>query len=71
MPTIGAVNVFIVDDVLVFESRLRIDADGAPNAYGPAGTEPLDALANAGHPGNWWGIVTDDAGNLTSAPSAR
>jgi hypothetical protein len=36
-----------------------IDADGAPNAYHPAG-EGLDVLANAGKPGNWWGVVTDD-----------
>jgi hypothetical protein len=38
---------------------LSIDYDGAPNAYAPAGFgTPLDKLANAGHPGNWWGIAT-------------
>lgn len=37
---------------------LVIDADGAPGAYAPHGG--LDALANAGHPGRWWGLVTDD-----------
>jgi hypothetical protein len=38
---------------------LAIDADGAPNAYHPD-NKGLDYLANAGKPGNWWGIVTDN-----------
>src|SRR5580765_7782088 len=41
---------------------MTIDADGCPHAYGPEGTKPLDYLANAGYPGNWWGIVTDAEG---------
>ncbi len=56
---IGDVEVFQLGDALVYESGLAIDADGAPNAYHPAG-QGLDALANAGRPGNWWGVVTDD-----------
>jgi len=43
---------------LVYESGLAIDADGAPDAYHPDG-QGLDHLANAGKPGNWWGVVTD------------
>jgi hypothetical protein len=44
-----------------FESPLSVDADGAPKAYGPHGLQgTLDDLGNAGHPGNWWGILTDD-----------
>jgi hypothetical protein len=50
---------------------MAIDADGAngqtggvpvyaPKGYDPA---PLDFLANAGGPGNWFGIVTDSDGN--------
>jgi hypothetical protein len=40
-----------------------IDADGSPHAYHPKGSPPgLDYLANAGKPGNWWGIATDDNG---------
>ena len=46
---------------------MQIDADGAngqtggvpvyaPKGYSPA---PLDFLANAGGPGNWFGVVTD------------
>lgn len=39
-------------------SGMAIDADGSPHAYNPTDTG-LDYLANAGHPGSWWGIVTD------------
>lgn len=39
-----------------------IDADGAYHAYHPQSQKGLDALANAGHPGNWWGIATDRNG---------
>lgn len=49
-----------------FVAGMTIDADGANGhdgsrrgAYGPKGTDPLDHLANAGEPGNWWGIVTN------------
>lgn len=44
---------------------MMIDADGANGqssapVYAPAGWGPtLDYLANAGKPGNWYGIVTD------------
>ena len=53
-----------------FTSPLHVDADGAPKAYHPptpshrSGSPPgLDRLANAGSPGNWFGIVTDRHGN--------
>jgi len=45
-----------------FVSGMTIDADGAPNAYGPDDTG-LDNLANAGVPTHWDGIVTDGDGN--------
>ena len=45
--------------LLVYEAGLAIDADGAPDAYHPDDTG-RDHLANAGKPGNWWGVVTDD-----------
>jgi len=46
---------------------MTIDGDGANGqtggvpVYAPAGftPEPLDFLANAGKPGNWFGVVTD------------
>lgn len=44
---------------LVYEGGLAIDADGAPDAYHPE-DRGLDYLANAGKPGNWWGVVTAD-----------
>lgn len=39
-----------------------IDADGAYRAYHPKSQLGLDALSNAGHPGNWWGIETNRNG---------
>lgn len=48
--------------VITFVDGFHVDADGSPRAYGPAGTKPLDYLANAGTPGNWWGIATDKQG---------
>jgi hypothetical protein len=45
-----------------FVSGMSIDADGAPNAYGPDDTG-LDDLANAGVPAHWDGIITDRDGN--------
>jgi hypothetical protein len=45
-----------------FVSGMTIDADGAPNAYNPDDTG-LDALANAGVPGHWDGIIADRSGH--------
>ena len=44
-----------------FKSGMSIDADGSPHAYNPSNTG-LDALGNAGKPGNWWGLSTDAKG---------
>lgn len=49
-------------DAFFFVSGMTVDADGAPNAYHPDDTG-LDALSNAGIPGQWNGIVTDDDGS--------
>ncbi|MGZ6141928.1 MAG: peptidoglycan-binding domain-containing protein [Myxococcales bacterium] len=64
------------------KGRLMIDVDGAPNCYHPDNKNvrtdylnfdvekhdgALDWLANGGHPGNWFGVVTDD-GNNTGTP---
>jgi Fungal chitosanase of glycosyl hydrolase group 75 len=51
-----------VDGSVKFVAGMTVDADGSPRAYGPAGTRPLDYLANAGSPGRWWGIATDTSG---------
>lgn len=62
--TVGGVPVYQDEDGSVhWVGELTIDADGCPHAYGPEGTEPLDYLANAGYPGNWWGVVTDGEGD--------
>ncbi|GEM_PF-1224161 len=42
-----------------YKSSMSIDADGAPNAYHPNDTG-IDFLGNAGRPGNWWALVTDN-----------
>jgi hypothetical protein len=39
-------------------TNMKIDADGAPNAYHPNNTLGLDDLKNAGYPNsNWWSSV--------------
>lgn len=43
-----------------WSSGMVLCADGAPNAYHPTNDRlALDFIANAGRPGNWWGVVTD------------
>ena len=46
----------------VFRGKMAICADGAPKAYNRNDTIGLDYLANAGRPGNWWALVTDQSG---------
>jgi hypothetical protein len=60
---IGYSNINTLDDddsSFFYESGLMIDADGAYHAYHPDGKPGLDYLANAGHPGDWWALVTDN-----------
>src|SRR5215470_7277362 len=45
---------------IFYKSGLAIDADGAFRAYHPDDQPGLDSLAHAGHPGNWWALVTDN-----------
>ncbi len=61
---VGKTTVFQSENAGAFHytSGLQIDADGAPNAYHPYGLG-LDYIANAGRPGNWWGIATNADGN--------
>ena len=46
----------------IFRAGMMICADGAPKAYHKSNDKALDYLANAGRPGNWWAIVTDERG---------
>jgi hypothetical protein len=68
LSTVGGSHVWQLKGVpnaaaFFFECGLTVDADGAPKAYGPSGLAgTLDNLGNAGHPGNWWGLVTDTHG---------
>jgi tetratricopeptide (TPR) repeat protein len=48
------------DSAFFYNSGMEIYADGAYRAYHPDGQSGLDNLANAGQPGNWWGVVTDN-----------
>lgn len=58
---IGHVVIWSVEDeALFFRAGMQVDADGAPQAYHPGRARGLDNLDNAGKPGNWWSLVTDD-----------
>ena len=50
------------DHSVVFQAGMEIDADGAYCAYHPRPEDHkgLDSLDNAGHPGNWFGVETDN-----------
>jgi hypothetical protein len=43
-----------------YEAGMMIDADGGYHAYNRDNNLALDYLANAGRPGNWWALVTDN-----------
>jgi Fungal chitosanase of glycosyl hydrolase group 75 len=50
------------ESAFCYRSGAAINADGSPHAYHPDEEKGLDLLANAGYPGNWWGISCDAAG---------
>lgn len=50
-----------IGNALAWQSGMAIDADGDPAAYAPAGGGD-DNLGNAGHPGDWYGVVCDAGG---------
>jgi len=60
LAVIGGVRVFQDGGAVFWKHGLNVDADGAPRAYSPVPGRGLDYLADAGHPGNWWGIVTSN-----------
>jgi len=57
--SVGSHNVYGNTKGAFYKSELTIDADGAYRAYHPKNIG-LDYLANAGSPGNWWALVTDN-----------
>lgn len=60
LATLGGVEVRRDGGLISYTSGLQIDADGSPRAYHPTSSWGRDRLVNAGHPGNWWGILTDN-----------
>jgi hypothetical protein len=63
--TIGGIAIYRDElGAVLFKSGCTVNADGSPHAYAPdaSGLSALDYLANAGEPGNWWGIACDDGG---------
>jgi Fungal chitosanase of glycosyl hydrolase group 75 len=60
--TIGGKTVYNIESKKVFivTSGFMIDADGSPKAYHKNSKIALDYLGNAGKPGNWWALATDN-----------
>lgn len=52
---------------IFYKSGFAVDADGAFEAYHPKSAFGLDALAHAGHRGDWWALVTTN-GKKTGRP---
>lgn len=52
------------DGSYIVHAGMAIDADGSPKAYCPdgSGLPALDYIANAGRPGDWWGLACDGDG---------
>lgn len=61
LATIDDIPIYWDAAKLSWRSGAAIDADGSPRAYGPHNTG-LDWTANAGSPGNWFGVATDKRG---------
>ena len=59
---IGNVTVYKHNGAIVAIAPVAVDCDGAPNAYNADDTG-IDYLANAGEPGNWYGLVTNEDNN--------
>lgn len=63
--TIGDVPLYHDDKgAVLYKAGCTVNSDGSPHSYAPdgSGLTALDYLANAGSPGNWWGIATDSSG---------
>lgn len=59
---VGSVPVYrhTASNAVLWKHGLMVDADGSPAAYSPKPGQGLDYLADAGHPGDWWALVTDN-----------
>ena len=63
-------QVLNADDAILFTAGMTIDADGAPNAYGPH-NRGLDFTANARGTHGWVALVTDHKGRPVVQKSGR
>jgi hypothetical protein len=52
------------DGSFIVHAGMMIDGDGSPHCSAPEGSglPALDYLANAGRPGDWWGLARDGEG---------
>lgn len=57
---IGSSDIVKLGEAIVFSAGMAIDPQGAPKAYHPDGRSGLDLLPNAGAPGDWFAIITDN-----------
>jgi Fungal chitosanase of glycosyl hydrolase group 75 len=54
--SIGGVSIYKDSKgAIIWKSSFAVNADGSPHAYAPDNSG-LDYTANAGSPGNWWGV---------------
>jgi hypothetical protein len=60
--TVGGVKIWQDGAALLYKTGATINGDGSPHCYHADDSKALDYLANAGSPGSWWGIATDDKG---------
>lgn len=54
-------QVLLVGGAFAWRSGFVVDGDGSPRCYSFSG-DGLDYLANAGHPGAWYGVVCNASG---------
>jgi hypothetical protein len=59
LTTIAGVDVFWNGIFMTYLGKMSIDGDGGYRTYHQDDDVALDYLANAGYPGNWWGVATD------------
>jgi hypothetical protein len=60
--SVGGIRVYQEGDALLYKAGATICGDGSPHCYHKDNSQALDYLANAGHPGSWWGVATDSSG---------
>lgn len=59
---VGSVPIYrhTASNAVLWKHGLMVDADGSPAAYSPKPGQGLDYLADAGSPGDWWALVTNN-----------